>query len=436
MKDFPNVPLMGHIWDICLWRLALVLLVGLALAQPKAKRWRIVTVTAGITALLTVIIVATVIGYFRVPHTEIPFQAVGGGILAVLALLLSTSALVTNRHRWWVLAPLSLSIVVCLLLFNDGYAIYPDTRSLAPAVSYTGLAARDIPAAADTTANGTVPVSQWNPPHRPLRYGVVSTVQIPAPSSKFHARPAKIYLPPAWFSVPRPELPVLVLMPGIPGSPAAWFNQGGATQLANEYQSAHHGLSPIIISVDASGGKWNDPVCTDSRAGNVRTYLTEDVPSFLKSRFNADPDQNNWVIGGLSYGGTCALQTVANAPTSYGAFLNFSGERTPNNGTTHAEVIRKFFGSEANFDRQNPEHILKTEAKDNQGLFANTAGRFYAGKNDASAKRDLKLLHQLAQKAHLDSQYIEVAGGHNFLAWRESLRDAFPFVIERSALPR
>lgn len=132
------------------------------------------------------------------------------------------------------------------------------------------------------------------------RYGGLATITVPAPRSGFHSRPAKVYLPPAWFSTPRPELPVVVLLGGIPGSPSMWFSRGGVSDVADDFQVQHHGVFPIIISMDASGGQWTNPVCTDSPQARVRTFLTEDLPAWLKTRFNAEPDQHRWIIGGLS----------------------------------------------------------------------------------------------------------------------------------------
>ena len=48
----------------------------------------------------------------------------------------------------------------------------------------------------------------------------------PRPQSGFAARPAMVYLPPAYLTSPRAELPVLVLMAGQPGEPRDWFDGG------------------------------------------------------------------------------------------------------------------------------------------------------------------------------------------------------------------
>lgn len=445
-----SVPLTGLPTTVVAGLVALLALTVLTLAQPRHRRVRVLVVSAGVTLVLTVVVLVLVVTVLDVPRSEIPPESVVAGVLLVLTLLLGGAALFDTSgatgttgslralvRRLWTVGPVAVSVVVSLLLVNAAFKLYPDVGSLDPPVAYTTLHADDLPAAAG--ADATVAVADWRPPtpeRRLPQYGSLVSLPVPATASGFHARNAEVYLPPAWFTSPRPRLPVIVLMAGIPGSPSQWFTDGHAGDVAQKYQAAHHGLSPVVAVVDGTGSTWGNPVCTDSpTGGNARTYLTQDVPDWLVSRLDVDPDRADWTIGGLSYGGTCALQVVTDDPASYGAVLDLSGERTPVNAQNdHAGTVKDYFGgSEDAFRAANPEDLLTAHAGD--GTYADTTAWFVAGKSDRTAVTDLGALADLAGKAGMDVTVKKVSGGHDFQTWRAGLRDAFPALAARAGLP-
>src|SRR3546814_3201783 len=67
--------------------------------------------------------------------------------------------------------------------------------------------------------------THWQVPVRMPSNGVVTEAAIPGNVSGFDARPATLYLPPAYLADPRAELPVLVLVAGEPGSPSDWRSE-------------------------------------------------------------------------------------------------------------------------------------------------------------------------------------------------------------------
>ena len=95
------------------------------------------------------------------------------------------------------------------------------------------------------------------------------------------ARDAQVYLPPAYFAHPRPKLPVVVLVSGVPGSPEQWFAEGRAGQTLDAFAEGHRGLAPITVAVDANGATFKDTLCVDSPAtgDKVMTCPAEDVPA-------------------------------------------------------------------------------------------------------------------------------------------------------------
>lgn len=449
------VPLVGTPATVIFLVVGLVCLLVLSLPvlrRPGVPRRRRLVLFGAVVAV-SVIVCAALLVYavagLDLPLTEIPPAALAGGIVAVAAIVTATAGLVSwlRRDRSTrgrprpvrSCVPVVGVLVSSVLLFNAGFNLYPDVGSLRPGKTFEEIDASALPQAAGS--DDTVSVTDWRdlerhsyPGGTQPKYGSVVEMPVPNSASGFAARDAQVYLPPAWFSEPRPELPVLVLMAGIPGTPSQWFSNGYLGDVAHRYQGSHGGVAPVIAVVDATGSTWGDPVCTDSPSAKVQTFLTKDVPSWLMGRFNAGPDQSQWAIGGLSYGGTCALQVVANDPGAYGMFLDFSGERRPTaSDGSHSTTVREFFGgSEAAFAAANPEDLFHAHASD--GRYADTVGWFVSGRRDTTARNDLQILSDAARAAGVDVTVQTVPGGHDFGAWRESIRRAFPTVAEHAGL--
>ncbi|WPF67029.1 MULTISPECIES: alpha/beta hydrolase [unclassified Corynebacterium] len=250
--------------------------------------------------------------------------------------------------------------------------------------------------------------------------GALVTVDIPG--SGFRPRPAVAYVPPVYWS--GEILPVMVLMAGNPGSPDQWFHNGEAAQTADEYQATHGGAGPIVVSVDATGSFTGNPLCVDGPEQQVMTYLSRDVPEGIHRLFRVVEDRARWVIGGLSYGGTCALQVVTSHPESYGTFLDFSGQAEPTVGD-HGQTVARFFGgSEEAFAAHNPADLLATRS------YPNTRGRFVAGERDKDSVAALTHLNELARAAGMETSMDTVPGGHSFEVWRVALAETFEWAVQ------
>jgi hypothetical protein len=65
--------------------------------------------------------------------------------------------------------------------------------------------------------------------------GILAKIDIPAELSHFSHRPASVYLPPAFFTDARSELPVMLMLAGTPGAPDQWVTSGGAIAVADAY---------------------------------------------------------------------------------------------------------------------------------------------------------------------------------------------------------
>jgi S-formylglutathione hydrolase FrmB len=275
-------------------------------------------------------------------------------------------------------------------------------------------------------ARSGLPLSAvWRPPAGMPAAGIVTEVTIPATVSGFTARPAWLYLPPAYLSRPRAQLPVLVLLSGQPGSPDDWLDGGQLAQRMDAFAAAHDGLAPVVVMPDHLGDPLDNPLCMDSRLGNVATYLSVDVPTWIRETLQVDPDPSGWAIGGLSNGGTCSLQMAVNAPQVYPTFVDISGEDEPSLGDHASTVQAAFGGDEAAFAAVNPLDVMARKQ------FPDTAGFLVAGEQDTVYGPQAQRVLAACRAAGMDVRLVLKPGGHTWDVWGPGLQDALPWLAGR-----
>ncbi|MBG6058300.1 enterochelin esterase-like enzyme [Cryobacterium sp. MP_M5] len=192
--------------------------------------------------------------------------------------------------------------------------------------------------------------------------GTVGTVTIPATVSGFAARPAMVYLPAAARSANPPVLPVIEMLSGQPGSPSDLFTAGRLAGILDAWAATHHGLAPIVVVPDQLGAPDRNPMCVDSKLGNSASYLTMDVPAWIRGHYRVAAAPDGWAIGGFSQGGTCSIQLGAAHPELYGTVLDISGELAPKAGNPQQTVQAGFAGSAAAYAAAAPSAILAAHA--------------------------------------------------------------------------
>lgn len=426
------------------WALLLLTFAALIALVPSRTRTRSALFSCGISLVLTGAAVGAALWLGQTPANELRPASFAALFVGLSSIFIFVRVLVRKFFSWRSLVSLLTLIVnlaAGLLVANQSYNLYPDFDSFFPTSHYNQATAEQIPEPDQQPAS--VSLAEWNQlrtagklqsANLPAK-GTRVSMPVPTPHSGFHARNAEVFLPPAWFTTPRPQLPVLTLMNGTPGGPTQWFEEGGLAKVVDHYQATHNGIAPIVVSIDATGDVAANPVCTDSPKGKVMTYLTQDVTDWIKQRFSPNPDQKTWTIGGFSYGGTCALQVVTNSPTRYGNFLDYSGELRPNDGYSHETTVKNFYeDSEALFQQRNPLDILNHAIDDKASTFHGISGRFVAGKSEKSAQQDLSTLNDKAIKAGMSTTYRMVPGGHDFGVWRRAIAEDFAYVAQRGGL--
>jgi S-formylglutathione hydrolase FrmB len=260
-------------------------------------------------------------------------------------------------------------------------------------------------------------------------HGEVSQITIPGTQSKFNARPAFVWVPPAFFATPRPHLPVVVVLAGVPGQPDNMIRAASANKTADRYAAAHGGVAPILIFADSNGSFTADTECVDSPAGNAETYLTKDVPSYVEQAFGTLTGPTHWAIEGYSEGGTCAITLALAHPDVFGSFVDIAGDQFANLGTqgdAKAKAIAGLYGGNAAlFDAHDPMQLMLLPAA------KAVAGWFEVGVKDHRKGDVASTLDAAMRQAGLQSQLVQAPGGHDFVMATQAVADSFAWLAGR-----
>ncbi|GAA2754380.1 alpha/beta hydrolase [Amnibacterium kyonggiense] len=389
---------------------AAVLLAVLLLPRPGTG-WRLRTrigvlaLAAGVGALLGWVAVYEVVvvqDLFGAPASAVIFAAAlaaGAGIgLAVVNLV---------RTRWWrkVVAIVALPAVIAAsgLMINRDVAYYP---RLGDVVGDTGVTTLPI----DVVGGKGHSLKNWVPPADMPTTGTLGTRTIPGTESHFKAREAWIYLPPAALVKHPPKLPVIVAFSGEPGGPSDVFLAGNLQAPLDALAAKHKGIAPIVVVPDQLGGYAKNPMCVNSKLGNVATYVTDDVRDWILQNLPVSTNRLAWTVAGFSEGATCAVQFATEHPTLFGSAIAVSSELGPRNGSVAHTIAVGFHGSRKAYAAAQPIAIMKRV-----GHYPATAIAFSVGADDLRYGADTPLLVAAAKKVGITTHFETLAGlAHNW----------------------
>lgn len=390
-----------------MYALAALTVVGLVLIRPSRRwtrrGWAIGVAWALITgALLTVGLIWWVIyvtDTFGLDPTWITkaFFAAGVSLLTVIVVGLWRA---TWRRRVASVGAVLVVLVTVAMGINIDFGQYSTVRST---LGISEFAAEALPLPVAEPAASRPTVATWRVPASMPAVGKVASVAIPGTISGFAARNAVVYLPPAALTANPPLLPVMVLLSGQPGIPDDMLNAAGALDVANRYAARHGGLAPIIVAPDQLGSRDANPMCIDSPLGNSATYLTRDVPNWIRANLGVLTDRTQWAIGGFSQGGTCAIQLGAGFPQLFGTLIDISGELDVSIGSPAKTIKAAFAGNKALYDAAQP--LAKIAAGT---PFKDTYATFAVGANDKTYGLGQQRLAAAAKTAGMKADYFEV----------------------------
>lgn len=119
-----------------------------------------------------------------------------------------------------------------------------------------------------------------------------------------------IILPDKRFKEPK----VLYLLHGYQQHFGSWLNQSSVARYSG-------GKNLCIVMPDGGRSFYSDMVMTGE---NYYSFITKELPRFLKSQLNIDPTRENTAVAGLSMGGYGALKIGLNNPDDFSMIGAFS----------------------------------------------------------------------------------------------------------------
>jgi S-formylglutathione hydrolase FrmB len=405
-------------------------LAGTYLLARREMRWWTRQVPVAVAGGVVVAgSVAAVVAVWRPFPDLLPVRVLAWTGVAVVAVGLAWAR---RRASWWRrLAAVSAVGAVLALSVVKVNAYYGYRPTLASAL---GISGADQVVASDlmhrdrlVAAAPRQPLSRvWRRPPGMPAVGRMTSIALPGRRSHFLARPAWLYLPPAYLGTQRARLPVLVLVAGQPGGPPDWVFAGRLAAVMDSFAAAHDGLAPVVVVPDATGSEVGNTLCVDSRLGAAETYLAEDVPSWLGA--NLDVDLSRLAIGGFSFGGTCALQLSLRRPDVYRTFLDVSGQVAPTLGDLGTTVKAAFGGDMAAYRRVDPLTELRT------GRYPDTAGVFVVGRGDDVYRPQAEQVAAATHAAGMQVVLEEVPGEHSWAIATQALAAYLPWIAGRTAI--
>lgn len=286
-------------------------------------------------------------------------MALTGRALCVLVVLLTAAAfcltvVLLERVRGMgakpVIARISMLLSVNLLLllavaivFNDHYVFYADWTDLHNSLlggrpaSVSVHAGAEFQLPAPDRASGAPSAVQASggrtatpQPPRALvrghqyivtgtRSGLVGTILISLPPGYgLPANRGRAY-------------PVIETFHGYPGTPSQWTSSMNLRGALDSAAAQDHIGQAIIVSPSWEFPGGVDTECVNGQGQDpaVETWLTQDVPAWVRQHLRVGTSRDDWATAGLSAGGWCAAMATMLHPATYAAAIVLGGYFTP-----------------------------------------------------------------------------------------------------------
>jgi enterochelin esterase-like enzyme len=221
-----------------------------------------------------------------------------------------------------------------------------------------------------------------------------------------------IVTPPGYAQDGSRRYPVVVFLPGYPGTPSTWIKKLGLVDVMDAEMAAGHVRPFVAVLPKMNIDGTRDLECSDVVNGPAAgTWLGEDVPRIVESQVRALPAGGDWGITGYSTGGFCSAKLALQYPHTYGAGAVLSGYFSPSSDTN-------LFGSNrALLHRNDPMWMITNGQAPPIRLLA-----VYSVQDPETAQPTEAFLAAAARVPALRVAKIRlIQGGHNTGVWQAVL---------------
>jgi enterochelin esterase-like enzyme len=231
-------------------------------------------------------------------------------------------------------------------------------------------------------------------------------------------QPVDVYLPPGYFSHPARRYPVLYLLHGVPGRPAAFLQTVRMGVVEDELVGRGKAKPMILVMPFGSTGSFTDEEWANGvRPGNGwETFVARDLVRAIDTRYRTIRSAAGRAIGGLSEGGYGAINIGLHHPREFRVIESWSGY-------AEAADINSIFGHRRSL-------LVANTPLDTLAQVAPTLRRehvyvwFYSGTDDKFRFQNEAFARALGLE-HVAHRFFLVRGGHNWALWRGNASRAY-----------
>jgi enterochelin esterase-like enzyme len=244
------------------------------------------------------------------------------------------------------------AVTVTAVLVNDQFTLYESWSDL-----FGSGATQAGPVLPDPAEAGTPAVSTGHGGIGPLPgTGRVLHEKVRGPRSGVDAQ--LWVLLPAGYDEPSnasKQYPVVMFLPGYPGTPTTWLHALDLQHVMDTEVSAGRVQPFIAVLPTMNVAAPRDTECADVAGGpQVATWLGTDVPDIIHAQTRSLPPGKGWGVTGYSTGGFCSAELLLTHPTSFGAGAVLAGYFSPSNDVTTGDL----YGGKVQLEQQNDPQWL------------------------------------------------------------------------------
>jgi enterochelin esterase-like enzyme len=258
------------------------------------------------------------------------------------------------------------------------------------------------------------------PPRDPAfvhEVGVTQHLLVASPSLGGRSQRVDVYLPPGYAAHPSQRYPVMYLLHGFPGRPAA-FLQTVQMGVVEDVLLAKHKIQPFILVMPfGSTGTFTDKEWANGvgKGQAWETFVARDLVHAIDGRYRTMPQGADRVLAGLSEGGYGSLNIGLHHPGEFRVLESWSGYQLADN------LKSIFGGSGARLAANSPLLTLPRVAPALRK--AHSYVWLYSGTTDSFHDQNLKFARELARYG-VANRFRLVRGGHNWAIWRAEAANA------------
>jgi enterochelin esterase-like enzyme len=248
--------------------------------------------------------------------------------------------------------------------------------------------------------------------------GTTQTLGVTSPALGGRTQQVIVYLPPGYGTDTSRRYPVLYLLHGFPGRPAAFLETVRMGVVEDVLVSKGRAQPLILVMPMGSTGTFTDKEWANGYRPHESwaTFVSRDLVRTIDARYRTIASGSARAIAGLSEGGYGALNIGLRNPNEFRVLESWSGYE-------RADPLKSIFGGDqARLLANTPLHTLP--------FVARTLRRnrnfvwFYSGTTDPLRKQNNAFARLLA-KVRVHHAYFVVRGGHNWAIWRGTAARAY-----------